>query len=212
MLIDLDNAPPISQGGKREIYNHPNDPTQIIKVILPRRQQKERDRSFWERIYKPPYTWEYMREISTIYRAARMAPVNLARLPLVQTAGLVRTTKGLGLSVEKITADDGSLAPQLSQLQSKGLFTDHHLERLNDFVRLIFQLRIVAGDLHPNNIVWDHKTDSFVAIDGFGERTVVPVHVWSKTINNHKLNKTFQRKLSMNIGLTWDPRTRQLSM
>ena len=211
MLIDLDDQVPLARGVKRELYNHPHDPTQVIKVVVPRRQHKERNRGFLEQLYKPPYTWEYVREITTIYRAARQAPTDLPRLPLIQTAGLVRTTKGLGLSVEKITGPDGSLAPTLGKLHKTGVFDESYLVRLNHFVDLIFQLRIVASDLHQDNIVWDHSTDSFVAIDGFGERTLIPIHVWSRTINDHKLKKTFGQKLGVKFGLQWDPRSRRLS-
>lgn len=205
MLIDLSGASPIAAGGKRDIYLHPHDETQIIKVISDRRQKKQNARGTFERLYKPRYEWEFIREISTVYRAGLImngAPDNPS--PIIAGAGLVQTTKGLGLSAEKITAPDGTLAPQLSKLLPDPSFADRYLPQFNRFVKAVFDFQIVASDLNANNIVYSQSEDRFIAIDGFGSRTLIPIFVWSKRANDRNLRKTFQKKIAERCALHWD--------
>ena len=213
MIIDLEKAAPIAAGGKRDIYNHPSDDTQIIKVISDRRMRKQQQRGLIERLYKPRYEWEFIREISTVYRAS----LNLNRLtetptPIISVAGLVQTSKGLGLSAEKVTAPDGSLAPRLAKLLPEPDFKTRYLDQLNQFVRAVFDYRIVASDLNANNIVYSHSEDRFVAIDGFGSRTLIPIFVWSKRANDRNLRKTFEKKIAQRCALVWDNEACQFTL
>jgi hypothetical protein len=212
-IIDLDGETPIAAGGKCDIYHHPRDRTQLIKVISARRQAKQAARGLWERLYKPTYEREYMLEIATVYRAVlRDRSSGAARLPIVMASGVVATTKGLGLACEKIAGRGGALAPTLEMLLASGEFDSRHLERLNVFVERLFALQIVPSDLTARNIVWSAADDAFVAIDGFGSRTLIPIFVWSRRANDRELGRFLKGKVAGRHGLAYDRRARRFEL
>ncbi|SFQ95486.1 YrbL family protein [Poseidonocella sedimentorum] len=203
MIIDLSHAPVLRRGGKRSVFEHPTARNQLIKVLMPRTRKKEARRGLWERLTKPPYEWEYLRELRMVYEVTRRAG-GIPRLPIVESAGLVRTTEGLGLSIERITAPDGQLAPTMRDLLESGAFTAEHLRSLNHFVAEIYRLGVVANDLAPHNIVYEAATGHAIMIDGFGERTLIPLHLWSQRANARHLDSRFERYAAQYQGLRWD--------
>ncbi|MEM6740747.1 MAG: YrbL family protein [Pseudomonadota bacterium] len=215
MQIDLEGQKIVARGKNRDLYRHPRDAGALIKVVNASRQRKEAARSWLAQRLKPSYTREFMSEIDAVYRAHRRAQwlgvPRTRRLPIIETVGLVATSKGMGLVVERLAAPNGELAPTLKTLIEVGDFDQRRLARLNDFVERIFALRIVADDFDPKNIVWDAQSESFVMIDGFGEKPVVPIHVWSRKINDFQLRAAIAERLARRAGLQWDARRRTLS-
>ena len=211
MIIDLDEARPIATGGKRDIYLHPHDPGLVIKVISARRQNKQNARSWRERLYKPRYEWEFIREIKTVYRASLLRHEG-EQMPIISASGLVQTSRGLGLSAEKITDADGGLAPRLSSFLDQQDFEAIYLPKLNRFIQDVFRFRIVASDLNCSNIVYSGSEERFVAIDGFGSRTLIPIMVWSRKANERQLNATIEKKIANRTRLKWNKEARQFEL
>ena len=55
------------------------------------------------------------------------------------------------------------------------------------------------GDLTVNNIVYTEARDprgEFVAIDGFGEKSAIPLHRWSRILNDRKIERVRRRLMS----------------
>ncbi|SFA70811.1 PhoP regulatory network protein YrbL [Poseidonocella pacifica] len=211
MLIDLSGLAPVAHGRNRAVFQHPSDAGKLIKTILPRKMDKEPLRGWVERLRKPPYTWQFMKEIRMTYELARRMNSDVTRLPVCDCIGLVRTTLGLGLCVEKICNAEGELAPTLRQMLNSGTFKELHLERLNQFVGAAFEFGLIANDLKPDNLVFEDRSQQFVMVDGVGERTAIPLRLWSRRINARELSRNFAHYSAFYPGLTWDAERRAFS-
>jgi hypothetical protein len=113
--------------------------------------------------------------------------------PFPRTHGLIWTTQGLGLVVEKIASADNSLAPSLHELLEKGRFTDMHWQRLKALFDLCIRNHLVLGDLNPHNFLYqDTGEGRFVAIDSIGEKSLIPIYELSFLCNRIKLRHKFR--------------------
>lgn len=193
----------LARGQLRDIYQHPEMEDALIKVIRPDRVDPHgnvvgwsRRKFFTERRFGVYITFQ--REFREAFKAARRLyeRPDLA-LPFARPLGVALTERGLGLIVEKLTAPDGTLAPSVKQLLKEGHFSLRHREALGRFFRLSAERHIVFGDLNAGNLVFveDDAGGRFVAIDGIGEKTLIPVHELSRYLNARKLRR-MQRRLN----------------
>lgn len=210
-MIDLSAATPIDAGSRRDIYHHPDDDGLVIKVYSDRRQAKQKARNQWERLTKPRYEAEFIREIKAVYRASLLRQ-GTERLPIISSAGLVQTSKGLGLTVEKIAGPDGNLAPKLHKFIGRDDFETAFLPQLNRFAADLFRFRIIGHDLNGSNIVYFEAEDRFIAIDGFGSRTLIPIMVWSRLANERQLNRTLKKLIGDRTRLIWNKAARRFEL
>ncbi|KAA9009754.1 YrbL family protein [Histidinibacterium aquaticum] len=210
-MIDLTGLEPVARGAVRDIYAHPQDSGLLIKVINLARRQHEAARSRYDRLRKPDFSDVFLQEIDMVYRTGRRASGQAGRLPLVEALGLVMTSSGVGQLCERIDGPDG-LAPTLGALMRDGRFDAAALDKLNDFISRLYELRVVVRDLHPENVVWDEREDTFVLVDGFGLWTLVPIHAWLKLASDRQLDHAIREKLVPRSGLKWDGGQRRLSM
>ncbi|NSX53233.1 YrbL family protein [Parasulfitobacter algicola] len=210
-MLDLEKLQPIAKGGKKDVYQHPHDDGLLIKVISDRRQKKEACRGLWERLKKPSYTREYLREIDMVYRTVKKAGNYDKPLPIPSIIGLIHTSKGLGLTCEKICDGHGDLAQTLRQIIKQGEFDDIMLNKFNNFVQACFDLQVVTTDLMQDNVVYDRKNDCFRAIDGFGELTAIPLRVWFRSLNDRRLQQQFQVKFADRMAFNWNAKDRRFS-
>jgi hypothetical protein len=124
---------------------------------------------------------------------------DLAGLPFARIHGLVSTSAGLGLVVERISGADGGLAPTMIELVANRQFEKRHLEAVERFFARCRDLHVVFGDLTVNNIVYTEARDpdgEFIAVDGFGEKSAIPVHRWSRFLNDRKIERVRRRLMS----------------
>jgi hypothetical protein len=73
------------------------------------------------------------------------------------------------------------------------------MQAMERFLTRCRDLHVVFGDLSVNNIVYTEARAAegeFVAIDGFGEKSAVPIHRWSKILNDRKIERVRQRLLA----------------
>jgi len=57
----------------------------------------------------------------------------------------------------------------------------------------------VFGDMTVYNIVYSERRDpngEFIAVDGFGEKSPLPIHRWSRLLNERKIDRVRGRMLS----------------
>ena len=116
-LIVLKDKTPVAIGTSQFVYEHPDDPKLLVKVLKREKLQKSYDRKIGGRIgFKRRHglyvTW--MREIEHYFSVT----IRLGYRPsfFQEYRGVVDTDLGLGMVVGKETDRSGNLAPTLQTL------------------------------------------------------------------------------------------------
>jgi hypothetical protein len=186
-MIKLRDLKPITQGHKRFIFQHPSDPTLLIKVMQPDVVEERWGSGSTRPWYKTSRRYgQYMslrRELSEYLAAAVKFP---GGIPVLQKfGGVIDTDYGVGVVVEKLVGRDGELAPTLAQLVQRDGPTPELLQKLAQCEDELIKYNIVVGKLHAGNLVLAVRggEERFVVIDGYGETALIPIHTWSARIN-----------------------------
>lgn len=209
-LLRVSDQDPIATGGHRDVYACPGQSHLLIKVTRPR---KRPNRSFAKRLIRqlmPDSAYRNaLKEIEGEMKAALKSGTDIEHLPLARCFGIAQTDIGPAIIVERIETDDGQLAHPLARLCEKGALSEDLLNELNSFAKKLFQLQVVARDIHETNIVYGlrNETRMFLLIDGYGERNLVPLRTLSRRLNDRSLHKQMNG-IAERVGLIWD-RTRQ---
>jgi hypothetical protein len=186
VMFNLRDVEPIAQGHKRFVYQHPDQPNLLIKVMQPDVVEER-----WGSANRPWYKTtrrygQYMslrRELSEYLAAAVKFPDGV---PVLQRlAGIVDTDYGIGVVVEKLVGRDGELAPTLAKVVRGGGVTPELLQKLGQLTDELIKYNIVVGKLHAHNMVLAVRggEERFVVIDGYGATALIPIHTWSDRIN-----------------------------
>ncbi|PJI52397.1 hypothetical protein CTI14_42905, partial [Methylobacterium radiotolerans] len=67
--------------------------------------------------------------------------------------GLVLTSKGLGLVVERIVDAHGNLAPTLKEVVARHGFSPELRHRVHDFIMALIDAHVIFNDVSASNIV-----------------------------------------------------------
>ena len=212
--IKLSGLRPLISGTRRHVYALPGHPALLVKVVPP------------HRVYAPRTVKRLIHGVlaSTRYRnvlaevnyemvlSLRLGP-DCATSPLPKCMGVVSTDLGAGVMVERISDRTGGLARTLYGLCASNEMDRDRLCHLNNLVARLFDMHIVAPDLHAGNIVFGqrHGKDAFFVVDGYGERTVIPVRSLSQWLNNYSLRKRMVR-IASRTGLVWSAEDRRFSI
>ncbi|MEM0946672.1 MAG: YrbL family protein [Pseudomonadota bacterium] len=214
-FIDLSDTPPIATGGIRTIYECPGQPDLLIKVFS-RPKKRYRPKTFLKRaawaLFPNTRFRNMLTEIESEYLASLEIGTDIEEVPLPRMLGVVQTSLGSGVLVERINGPDGGLAPQLYDVSRGGKMPEPMLDALNLFVSRIYDLKVVARDITGHNIVYGTRGAGmgFFLIDGYGERNIIPLRTLSRRLNNRSLNKSFA-KVAQRTGLTWHQDRREFS-
>lgn len=198
--IDLGDCVLLKSGRTRNIHEHRDLPGLLIKTLQPGVVDEAghiKAYEWWKKGRPHGAYFAFRREIDEFivlcrryYR--REPPI----LPFARTYGLVQTSAGLGLVVERIAEVSGGLAPTMIELIRRKGFGERHAAAVERFLARSRDLHVVFGDLSINNIVYTEARDpagEFIAIDGFGEKSTIPIHRWSKLINDRKIARLRRR-------------------
>jgi hypothetical protein len=199
-MFKLRDVEPIAQGNKRFVFQHPTDSGLLIKVwqpdVVEERWGGERP---W---YKPTRRYgqyiSFQREMSEYLSLAVKFPRGV---PVLQRlSGIVDTDYGIGVVVEKLIGRDGGLAPTLATLARREGITPQILQKVAQFQDELLHYGVIIGKLHDKNLVLAVRgsEERFVMVDGYGEKTGIPIHTWSRRINAHH---TRQRVAGLIRGL-----------
>ena len=201
--IDLDDCVLKKGGRTRNVHEHEALPGLLIKTLQP--DLVDRNGYFkayarWKKRRPHGAYFVFRREIDEfLVLCRRQYGRGLSDLPIARIHGLVLTSAGLGLVVERISAKDGDLAPTMTELIGENRFEMSHMRALERFLDRCRELHVVFGDLTVNNIVYTEARDprgEFVAVDGFGEKSVIPIHRWSTLLNGRKIERVRKRLLA----------------
>ena len=196
MHLELKHLQPLAKGNARLVYEHPQSPRLLIKVMRPdlveRRQVSPKLWFQGLRRYDPYVV--FLREIRE-YVAAYAALGQAA--PFAQVVhGLVETELGLGLVLEAVRNSDGGLAPTIAKLVQQGQFDAEATTALDQFLSELLESDLVIADLHERNLVYALGRDGsrrFVLIDGLGDSNLLPLKSWSRWFNRRSKGKRIAR-------------------
>ena len=82
---------------------------------------------------------------------------------------------------------------------------------LNEFIDTLFSLNVNVPDLSSENIVFDEVRNRFVLIDGYGDKTLIPIREWCRPLNQKRLFSRFSEMTGAGY-LKWDPHLRKFSL
>ena len=212
--IKLSGLRPLTSGTRRHVYALPGHPELLVKVVPS------------HKVFAPRMVKRLIRRVlpNTRYRgilseieyemrlSLRLGP-DCGTSPLPKSMGVVSTDLGAGIIVEKIADRTGGLGRTLLDLCASNEMDRDRLCRLNNLVAKLFDMHIVAPDLHEGNIVFGqrHGKEAFFVVDGYGERALIPVRSFSQRRNNHSLRKRMVR-IASKTGLVWSAEDRRFSI
>lgn len=180
--LRLKDLKPITRGNLRLVYQHPDHPELLVKVmrseaIESRYRPTVRKRRFGEYVL-------FVREMHEYVAAYAAGGVDF---PFAQViTGTVETDLGLGLVTAAVRGPDGQLAPTLADLVDRGEYTAEAQAALEAFIGGMLASDMVLSDLHERNLVYaceEGKPRRFVMIDGIGDSNLVPLKTWFPSIN-----------------------------
>jgi hypothetical protein len=202
--IDLGDWRLLKSGRSRNVHENPDLPGLLIKTLKPEVVDATghfEAYEWWKKGRPHGAYFAFRREIDEfIVLCRRHYGRNLASFPFARIYGLVLTSAGLGLVIERISDREGDLAPTMLELIGREEFGEPHLRAMERFLARCRDLHVVFGDLTANNIVYTEVRDpegEFVAVDGFGEKAAIPVHRWSKFFNDRKIARVRKRLLGV---------------
>lgn len=190
-LIDLSAAQPVAAGSERDIYQHPHDPGLLIKIINGvRANEPGRRRPWHKRFHREQKHRVFLTELAEYVSTSVHAGGLQGNTLLARISGLVNTTLGLGLAVEKIVDDHGRLAPTLQQLTAEQGYNEGLRRQVRDFFVALTDAHIIFNDVSARNIVVGRNNDGAIGlylVDGYGSKQLLPIYAWSKTLNRQRL-------------------------
>ena len=215
-VLDLSGSHPIANGHVRDVFVRPKDPDFLLKRARRNKWQDWANRRgiiAWMKRRRPdgPYR-SFIKEYHAYVHAANMAERLGRPIPIAEFGGIVRTESGLAQVATRVSDGKGGLAPTLKQLSLDGRLDEALVEKLNTFVADIYALNVVAPDLNQVNIVFDSDGPSarFLLIDGYGDKSWLPLRALFPRLNARTLDRRF-RRMSKLPQLEWSPRDRRFA-
>lgn len=201
-VLSLKDRQPIAKGGLRLVYEHPDDPSLLVKVMRPEavanRYGKgqpwyKRRRRFRQYVLFAREALEFLATWASHGRTLSIAQ---------RVAGFVETDMGLGLVTDAVRGPDGALAPTLATLVDRRIFDSEAEEALEEFLSELLTCDLVIADLHERNLVYaagENGKRRFVLIDGIGASTILPLKAFIPSLNRRNKEAKI-RRLRERIG------------
>lgn len=195
-ILNLKDREPLTHGRSRLVFEHPDDPDLLVKVIRPEVvEDRFGSNTKW---YKKRRRFgkfiSYIREIQE-YLAVRARREEDAPF-LQRIVGFARTDMGLGLVLEAVKRADGSLAPNLAELIRTRSYDTEAQGALTVFLDQLLNSEVIISDLNLGNIVYAHSEKHghyFVLIDGIGNNSLLPFKAISARINRNSKRGRFKK-------------------
>jgi hypothetical protein len=222
--VDLSGWLKCAEGHQREIYQSPDDPDVLIKVIKAsgrgaRGARMPKRKIYWfKRFRRFGAYMTFRREVEEYLEQARkLNGGEIFDLPIARIFGFVHTSNGLGLIVERIANRDGRLSPTLAQVIAAGRLTDAHLALIDRFFDRCRESHLVMMDVNPANFVITDRSgaEEIICIDGTGEKQFFRLYAGSRLLNAAKLyfsRKKLLCKMERWSHCTRDERERQAAL
>jgi len=204
-MLVLSHISPLAIGHMRRVYQHPENPDLVIKLMRPDViDARTNTRRLWyKRLRRARHLVGHVRELNEYIATQVVAETRNA--PIARMVGLIDTDLGLGLVSEKVREPNGALARTLAAVYVSengfSVFLETHLET---FFQALLACNVIVGDMHAWNVVYG--TDSrggpgFVLIDGFGEKHVIPMASMSRHYNARNTRRLYRRMRAQLVEL-----------
>jgi hypothetical protein len=189
--INLKATEPLTYGKSRLVFQHPEYPYLLIKVIRPEviEERFGTGKKWYKRPRRHGHFLSYQREVSE-YLVSRASCQETPDF-LQKIVGFCETDFGLGLVIRAVRDPSGQLAPTLATLISTGRFTIQLKKDLVTVLDHILESDIIVSDLNLGNLV--HDGSKFVLIDGIGNNNPLPFKAISKRLNRRSKLGRFKR-------------------
>jgi hypothetical protein len=190
----------IARGSERSVFDWPERPALLIKVT--HRQALRRDSR--GRVKDPLWPREY-----NAWRAAQAYAARSGRPPPVaDVIACLPAEGGSAHVVRKIVDAEGRMGPTLDRLAAEDRLGAAEIGMLNALVADLMAAGIVVHDARAANIVLEAapgRPARLVLVDGFGDRSAVPLRSWLPFLARRRLGRAL-RRTARETGLIWDGR------
>jgi hypothetical protein len=196
-MLVLTDRTPLATGHLRQVFQHPQNPDCVIKVMRPDAVATRwgAGARWYKRLPRTQHYIGYVRELKE-YIATQAQPRG-RNAPIARMVGIIETDIGLGLISEKVRDEHGALAPTLAVLYAReNGFTPLIERELSRFFDDLLDSNVIVGDMHAWNIVYGSDSRGgprLVLIDGFGEKHVIPRASMSRRFNARNTQRLFRR-------------------
>lgn len=181
------------------IFAHPDNPDIVIKIarIKKIKGKKSLLRKLFSKSTAFGPIWnsyveirEYARSVSYAGRVSKI---------YAQFLGFVETTQGTGATFEAVRGPDGKLASTLQRHAEQ----NHHEPEIEDAIRALWaEIKdtwlVLADRALVNVVVTGDAMNGYhlTIVDGVGDRTFIPLKVWSKRFYDRKCDTYLSVMLS----------------
>lgn len=203
-MINLEELKFIGRGGHKYVYQHPEDDSKVIKVMIPDRATDDGGRAD-----QPPIRAHRQQGIYRQFRREIIQYLQLCKtyykqnkstFPIEKIYGFQTTSLGLGLVTEKIESPfDKPMT--IEQIVKEGLFNEDIRVAFNKFFDDCCKYHVVFGEVNLGGIMYTESRQGkpeFVLVDGIGDKNIIPFRAWFKSINDKKVRKV-ENKLKQQL-------------
>jgi hypothetical protein len=204
-MLELSRDTPLAVGHLRQVFQHPEKSDQVIKVMRADAVETRLGgkRNWYKRLPRAKQYVGYVRELKEYI--ASQAKKEAAHAPIARIVGLVETDLGLGQICEKVREPNGALARTLASMYvSDNGFSAAVEANLDTFYRALIECNVIVGDMHAWNIVYGFDSRGgprFVLIDGFGEKSILPLSSMSRKFNARNTARLYRRMRNQVVEL-----------
>jgi hypothetical protein len=202
-VLDLAQLTIAAAGSERNVYLHPTDTSLLIKIINRARiGEPGRKRPWHKRFLREDAHRVFIAEAAEYIATSVRQKTTHGNTLMARVAGLILTSQGLGLAVERIVDAEGNLAPTLRQVVAQQGFGPELRVLVHEFFMALIDAHVIFNDVSASNIVLGFNADGrkgLYLVDGFGSKQLLPLYAWSKELNGRRLLRKYQemvRKLS----------------
>ncbi|MEO8670952.1 MAG: YrbL family protein [Tahibacter sp.] len=190
-MLTLAASEPIAVGHLRLVFQHPDAPSLLIKIMRPE-VVATRFARWYKQLPRAKHYANHVRELKEYIAAHARKPH--ANPPLARMVGLAEADLGLGLVVERVVDDRGALAPTLDKLVRRDGLLPWMEQALAEFFAQVLEHELIVGDMHPGNLVYGSDSRGgprLVLIDGFGEKNAIPTCSMSRRLNRRNSHRRY---------------------
>ena len=194
-ILELKDTPPLFDNGRhRVIFRHPQNPDLIVKIVRHRWAErygrynafKKRFKQLRENVYN---IYEFLETMRLNF------DTNLKTPHVLTTLGIVRTDLGWGMVCEIEKDKDGSPARTINDIGGDIKHYVPELKALSDWAETS---PVVLTSFHADNLVlsWRDNHYEFVMIDGLGERNILHLRTYIRSLNRKENMKRLHKMLN----------------
>lgn len=180
-IIQITEKYLIAKGGERSCYEHPEDPTKVLKIV--HRKVKHNQQNLLESIY---YNYLFSNNIPTTY--------------LAQFYGNINTNLGNALIYERICDYNNQQSLSLKETIIANKLEEKIKNQLvNELKEYIFKNNILFIDVDLSNVFcceYEENKYKLIIIDGLGARRIgwrFNFYLKSKLFTKYKIKKQWKK-------------------